>query len=126
MDHTLKFSDSHEWVRDNGDGTVTIGISEHAQQMLGDVVFVELPEIESEIDAGDNFSLVESVKAASDIYAPVTGVVIEVNEDLQTSPELINQEPYDGGWIVKVKLSDPDELDDLKDAAGYLASIEEE
>ncbi|MDE1515694.1 glycine cleavage system protein GcvH [Vibrio sp. dsl-7] len=126
MDHTLKFSDSHEWVRDNGDGTVTIGISEHAQQMLGDVVFVELPEIESEIDAGDNFSLVESVKAASDIYAPVTGVVIEVNEDLQTSPELINQEPYDGGWIVKVKLSDPDELEDLKDAAEYLASIEEE
>ncbi|QIL86613.1 glycine cleavage system protein GcvH (plasmid) [Vibrio sp. HDW18] len=126
MDHTLKFSDSHEWVRDNGDGTVTIGISEHAQQMLGDVVFVELPEIESEIDAGDNFSLVESVKAASDIYAPVTGVVIEVNEDLQTSPELINQEPYDGGWIVKVKLSDPDELDILKDAAEYLALIEEE
>ncbi|EGR2447930.1 TPA: glycine cleavage system protein GcvH [Vibrio cholerae] len=126
MDKTLKFTESHEWVRDNGDGTVTIGISEHAQKMLGDVVFVELPEIDAEIDAGDSFSLVESVKAASDIYAPVTGVVIEVNEDLQNSPELINEEPYDGGWIVKVKMSDPDELKDLKDAEEYLASIEED
>lgn len=125
MDKTLKFTESHEWVRDNGDGTVTIGISEHAQEMLGDVVFVELPEIDAEIDAGDSFSLVESVKAASDIYAPLTGVVIEVNEDLQNSPELINEEPYDGGWIVKVKMSDPDELKDLKDAEEYLASIEE-
>ncbi|BCI77592.1 glycine cleavage system protein GcvH [Vibrio cholerae] len=126
MDKTLKFTESHEWVRDNGDGTVTIGISEHAQEMLGDVVFVELPEIDAEIDAGDSFSLVESVKAASDIYAPVTGVVIEVNEDLQNSPELINEEPYDGGWIVKMKMSDPDELKDLKDAEEYLASIEED
>ncbi len=126
MDKTLKFTESHEWVHDNGDGTVTIGISEHAQEMLGDVVFVELPEIDAEIDAGDSFSLVESVKAASDIYAPVTGVVIEVNEDLQNSPELINEEPYDGGWIVKVKMSDPDELKDLKDAEEYLASIEED
>lgn len=126
MDKTLKFTESHEWVRDNGDGTVTIGISEHAQEMLGDVVFVELPEIDAEIDAGDSFSLVESVKAASDIYAPVTEVVIEVNEDLQNSPELINEEPYDGGWIVKVKMSDPDELKDLKDAEEYLASIEED
>ncbi|MGI3025261.1 glycine cleavage system protein GcvH [Vibrio cholerae] len=126
MDKTLKFTESHEWVRDNGDGTVTIGISEHAQEMLGDVVFVELPEIDAEIDAGDSFSLVESVKAASDIYAPVTGVVIEVNEDLQNSPELINEEPYDGGWIVKVKMFDPDELKDLKDAEEYLASIEED
>lgn len=126
MDKTLKFTESHEWVRDNGDGTVTIGISEHAQEMLGDVVFVELPEIDAEIDAGDSFSLVESVKAASDIYAPVTYVVIEVNEDSQNSPELINEEPYDGGWIVKVKMSDPDELKDLKDAEEYLASIEED
>ncbi len=126
MGKTLKFTESHEWVRDNGDGTVTIGISEHAQEMLGDVVFVELPEIDAEIDAGASFSLVESVKAASDIYAPVTGVVIEVNEDLQNSPELINEEPYDGGWIVKVKMSDPDELKDLKDAEEYLASIEED
>ncbi|GAB2647489.1 glycine cleavage system protein GcvH [Vibrio panuliri] len=126
MDKTLKFTDSHEWVRDNGDGTVTIGISEHAQEMLGDVVFVDLPEVENTIDAGDSFSLVESVKAASDIYAPVSGEIVEVNEELEDSPELINEEPYDGGWIAKVKLSDPAELDDLKDAEEYLSSIEEE
>lgn len=126
MDKTLKFTDSHEWVRDNGDGTVTIGISEHAQEMLGDVVFVELPEVDCECDAGESFSLVESVKAASDIYAPVSGVIVEVNEDLQDSPELINEQPYDGGWIVKVKLSDAAELDDLKDAEEYLSSIEED
>ncbi|HAS6053437.1 glycine cleavage system protein GcvH [Vibrio vulnificus] len=126
MDKTLKFTESHEWVRDNGDGTVTIGISEHAQEMLGDVVFVELPELEAEIEAGESFSLVESVKAASDIYAPVTGEVVEVNEELSDSPELINEDPYEGGWIVKVKLSDPSELDNLKDAEEYLNSIEED
>ncbi|HBB9945197.1 glycine cleavage system protein GcvH [Vibrio parahaemolyticus] len=126
MDKTLKFTDSHEWVRDNGDGTVTIGISEHAQEMLGDVVFVDLPDVEDEVEAGESFSLVESVKAASDIYSPVTGQVVEINEELQDSPELINEEPYEGGWIVKVKLSDPSELDDLKDAEEYLSSIEEE
>ncbi|EKO3713082.1 glycine cleavage system protein GcvH [Vibrio metschnikovii] len=126
MDKTLKFTDSHEWVRDNGDGTVTIGISEHAQAMLGDVVFVELPELESEFDAGDNFSLVESVKAASDIYAPVSGMVIEINEELSDRPELINDEPYDSGWIVKIKMSDASELDDLKDADEYLTLIEED
>lgn len=126
MDNTLKFADSHEWVRDNGDGTVTIGISEHAQEMLGDVVFVDLPEVEAEIEAGDSFSLVESVKAASDIYAPISGEIVEINEELEDSPELINEEPYEGGWIVKVKMSDPSELDDLKDAEEYLNSIEEE
>lgn len=126
MDNTLKFAESHEWVRDNGDGTVTIGISEHAQEMLGDVVFVDLPEVDTEIDAGDSFSLVESVKAASDIYAPITGVIVEINEELGDSPELINEEPYEGGWIVKVKMSDPSELDDLKDAEEYLSSIEED
>ncbi|HCG6639916.1 TPA: glycine cleavage system protein GcvH [Vibrio parahaemolyticus] len=126
MDKTLKFTDSHEWVRDNGDGTVTIGISEHAQEMLGDVVFVDLPDVEDEVEAGESFSLVESVKAASDIYSPVTGEVVEINEELEDSPELINEEPYEGGWIVKVKLFDPSELDDLKDAEEYLSSIEEE
>lgn len=126
MDNTLKFADSHEWVRDNGDGTVTIGISEHAQEMLGDVVFVDLPDVEDEIEAGDSFSLVESVKAASDIYAPISGEVVDINEELEDSPELINEEPYEGGWIVKVKMSDPSELDNLKDAEEYLNSIEEE
>ncbi len=126
MDNTLKFADSHEWVRDNGDGTATIGISEHAQEMLGDVVFVDLPDVEDEIEAGDSFSLVESVKAASDIYAPVTGEIVEINEELEDSPELINEEPYEGGWIVKVKMADPSELDNLKDAEEYLNSIEDE
>jgi glycine cleavage system H protein len=126
MDNTLKFAESHEWVRDNGDGTVTIGISEHAQEMLGDVVFVDLPETEDEIEAGESFSLVESVKAASDIYAPITGEIVEINEELEDSPELINEEPYEGGWIVKVKMSDASELDNLKDAEEYLNSIEDE
>ena len=126
MDNTLKFADSHEWVRDNGDGTVTIGISEHAQEMLGDVVFVDLPEVEDEIEAGDSFSLVESVKAASDIYAPISGEIVEINEELEDSPELINEEPYEGGWIVKVKMADASELDNLKDAEEFLNSIEDE
>ncbi|WP_394250480.1 glycine cleavage system protein GcvH [Vibrio profundi] len=126
MDNTLKFADSHEWVKDNGDGTVTIGISEHAQEMLGDVVFVDLPETEDEIEAGESFSLVESVKAASDIYAPITGEIVEINEELEDSPELINEEPYEGGWIVKVKMADASELGNLKDAEEYLSSIEED
>ena len=126
MDNTLKFADSHEWVRDNGDGTVTIGISEHAQEMLGDVVIVDLPEVEAEIEAGDSFALVESVKAASDIYAPITGEILEINEELEDSPELINEEPFEGGWIVKVKMSDASELDNLKSAEEYLNSIEDE
>ncbi len=86
MESTLKFTSSHEWVRDNGDGTVTVGISDHAQGLLGDVVFVDLPEIGDTTDAGDAFSLVESVKAASDIYAPITGEVVAINEDLEDSP----------------------------------------
>ncbi|MFA0162918.1 glycine cleavage system protein GcvH [Vibrio splendidus] len=125
MDNTLKFADSHEWVKDNGDGTVTIGISEHAQEMLGDVVFVDLPDTGDEIEAGESFSLVESVKAASDIYAPISGEIVEINEELEDSPELINEESYEGGWIVKVKMSDASELNNLKDAEEYLSSIEE-
>ena len=126
MDNTLKFADSHEWIKDNGDGTVTIGISEHAQEMLGDVVFVDLPDTGDEIEAGESFSLVESVKAASDIYAPISGEIVEINEELEDSPELINEESYEGGWIVKVKMSDASELNNLKDAEEYLSSIEED
>lgn len=126
MDNTLKFTDSHEWVRDNGDGTYTIGISDHAQEMLGDVVFVELPELDAEIEAGENFSLVESVKAASDIYAPISGTVVAINEDLADSPELINEEPYAGGWIVKITASDPSELENLKSAEDYQTLVDEE
>jgi len=121
-----KYAESHEWVRDNGDGSVTIGITDHAQELLGDVVFVELPEVGSEIEAGTEFSLVESVKAASDIYAPVSGEVIAVNEALDDSPELINEDSFEGAWIAKVKLSDASQLDKLMDAAGYEAKVADE
>ncbi|MFT2099694.1 glycine cleavage system protein GcvH [Marinomonas sp. GJ51-6] len=120
----LKYADSHEWVLDNGDGTVTIGITDHAQDLLGDVVYVELPEVGAEVTAKEQFSLVESVKAASDIYAPVNGEIIEVNEALDDAPELINESPFEGAWIAKVKLSDSADLDKLLDATGYADSIE--
>ncbi|WP_434361877.1 glycine cleavage system protein GcvH [Parasalinivibrio latis] len=123
MDKTLKFAESHEWVKDNGDGTVTVGISEHAQQLLGDVVFVELPEVGAEAEVGEAISQVESVKAASDIYSPVDGEVIAVNEELEESPELINEAPFEGGWIFKVKLAADTNLDHLMDAAKYEETI---
>lgn len=120
----LKYADSHEWVLDNGDGTVTVGITDHAQDLLGDVVYIELPEVGSEVTAAEQFSLVESVKAASDIYAPINGEVVEVNEALNDSPELINESPFESAWIAKIKLSDSADLDKLLDAASYSASIE--
>ncbi len=126
MENTLKFAESHEWVRDNGDGTITMGISEHAQGLLGDVVFVDLPEVGDSTEAGESFSLVESVKAASDIYAPITGEIVEINEELEDSPELINEEPYEGGWIAKIKVADIEELSKLIDGEKYLANIEED
>ena len=126
MEKDLKFTASHEWVRENGDGTVTVGISNHAQGLLGDVVFVDLPDVDDEVTAGENFSLVESVKAASDIYAPISGVIIEINEELEDSPELVNEEPYEGGWIAKIKLSDEGQLESLIPGDQYLESIEEE
>lgn len=126
MENTLKFAESHEWVRDNGDGTITMGISNHAQGLLGDVVFVDLPDVGDSTEAGESFSLVESVKAASDIYAPVTGEIVEINEELEDSPELINEEPYEGGWIAKIKVADVEELSKLIDGEKYLASIDED
>lgn len=120
----LKYADSHEWVLDNGDGTVTVGITDHAQDLLGDVVYVELPEVGAEVTATEQFSLVESVKAASDIYAPVNGEVIAVNNALNDAPELINEVPFEGAWIAKIKLSDTADLDKLLDAPGYSATIE--
>jgi glycine cleavage system H protein len=126
MENKLKFAETHEWVLDNGDGTITLGISNQAQKFLGDVVFVDLPEIGDETEVGEAFSLVESVKAASDIYSPVTGEVVEINEDLQDSPELINESPYSAGWIAKIKLSDAAELNDLLTNEDYQAANEEE
>ncbi|MEA3405985.1 MAG: glycine cleavage system protein GcvH [Pseudomonadota bacterium] len=121
---SLKFSEEHEWIQDNGDGTVTVGITDFAQKQLGDLVFVELPEVDTEIDKGDSISVIESVKAASDLYAPVDGTIVEVNEELEDEPELINEDAM-VNWIMKVKLSDPSDLDDLMDEEAYQACIEE-
>ena len=119
----LKYTKSHEWVRDEGDGTVTIGITDHAQELLGDLVFVELPEVGADLTAGDACCVVESVKAASDVYAPVSGEVLEVNEMLADTPEIINDSAFDDGWLFKIQLSAEVELDDLMDADAYEAEI---
>jgi glycine cleavage system H protein len=122
----LRYNDSHEWVLDNGDGTVTIGITDHAQEALGDVVFVELPDVGRNLAKGDEFGVIESVKAASDLYAPVAGEIIAVNETLEDAPETINEAPYDGGWIMKVRIEDTASLDDLLDADAYQAVAAED
>lgn len=122
----LKYASSHEWVRLEGDGTAVIGITDHAQAALGDVVYVELPEEGADIDAGAEVAVVESVKAASDIYSPVTGAVIEINPVLEEQPEAINQSPYVDGWLFRVKLSNQNELEDMLDRDEYLLSIEED
>ena len=126
MSKNRKYAKSHEWALDNGDSTVTVGISEHAQEALGDIVFVELPEPGQALEAGDTFGVVESVKAASDLYSPVSGEVLEVNEALLDSPELINQSPLSEGWLMKVKLENEAELDDLLDETGYQEVVEAE
>ncbi|OKY26325.1 MULTISPECIES: glycine cleavage system protein GcvH [Thalassotalea] len=122
----LKYATSHEWVRNEGDGTVTIGITEHAQELLGDMVFVELPEVGESVSTGDDVAVAESVKAASDIYAPVSGEVIAVNEELEDSPELVNSDAFGDGWMFKIKLDDTSELENLLDAEGYENSIDED
>lgn len=122
----LKYTREHEWVRSDGNGEYTVGITEHAQELLGDMVFVDLPEVGSIVDIGSECAVVESVKAASDIYVPLTGEVIEVNEDLASSPELINEQPYQEGWIFRIKISDESELSDLLDADAYSALLAEE
>jgi glycine cleavage system H protein len=122
----LKYTKSHEWVRSEDDGTVTIGITDHAQELLGDLVFVELPEVGSEMSAEDAVCVVESVKAASDVYMPVSGEVVEVNDSLADAPETINDSPYDDGWLIRVQPSSPDELEDLMDADSYDAEIAED
>ena len=121
----LKYAKSHEWVRVEGDAAI-VGITDHAQDQLGDMVYVELPEVGSQYAAGDACAVVESVKAASDVYAPVSGEVVEVNEALADSPELVNQDAYGDGWIMRLRLSDPAELDGLMDADGYAAYVESE
>lgn len=118
----LRYAASHEWVLDHQDGTVTVGITDHAQQALGDVVFVELPEVGQSLSKGKEFGVIESVKAASDLYSPVDGEVIEVNEALEDAPETVNEAPYEGGWIMKVRVEGP-ALEGLLDADAYQASL---
>ena len=122
----LRYAASHEWVRPEGNGVFTVGITEHAQELLGDMVFLDLPDEGDQIAMGDDVAVAESVKAASDVYAPITGEVLEVNEDLEDSPELVNSDPYGDGWFFKVKADDISEVESLLDANGYAESIEDE
>ncbi|MDX1341149.1 glycine cleavage system protein GcvH [Reinekea sp. G2M2-21] len=115
----LKYANSHEWVREDGNDVVVVGISDFAQEKLGDVVFVELPEEGAEVTAGDPVAVVESVKAASDIYSPVSGTIVEVNSSLEDAPEQVNEDAYENGWFFKVKMTDQGELGDLMDADSY-------
>ena len=118
----LRYAASHEWVLDHQDCTVTIGITDHAQEALGDVVFVELPEVGQSLSKGKEFGVIESVKAASDLYSPVNGEVIEVNEALEDAPETVNDAPYEGGWIMKVRVTDQ-AFEGLLDADAYQATL---
>ncbi len=122
----LKYLSSHEWARVEEDGTVTIGITDHAQEALGDVVFVELPDVGTNVSAGEEAGVVESVKAASDIYSLVSGEVIEINETLQDAPETVNASPYDDGWFFRVRPDDLSELDEALDAADYRQLLEDD
>jgi glycine cleavage system H protein len=121
----LKFLSSHEWARIESDGTITIGISDHAQDLLGDIVFVELPEVGQTLDAESDAAIVESVKAASDVYSPISGEVKEVNSLLEDQPEIINSSPYEDGWFYKISPSDLSELDNLLSPKDYSAVCED-
>ena len=120
----LLYRESHEWVRYDEDGTATVGISDHAQAQLGDMVFVEVPEPGMSYEQGDACAVVESVKAASDVYAPLTGEITENNSALEDQPELVNTDPYGDGWLFRMQLSDPSELDGLLDAEAYAETVE--
>ena len=120
----LKFLSSHEWARVESDGTITIGISDHAQDLLGDIVFVELPEVGQSVDAENDTAIVESVKAASEINSPLSGEVIAINEELEDNPEIINSSPYDDGWFYQLSPSNIEELDSLLDQEEYINSCE--
>lgn len=121
----LKYATTHEWVRVDDDGVATVGISHHAQDALGDIVFVDLPEIGAAVNAKDEVAVVESVKAASDIYSPVSGEIVAINEALVDAPETVNSQPYDRGWFFKVAMSDETELDELMDAEAYAEHVED-
>jgi len=115
----MKYTEEHEWLKPEADGIVIVGISEHAAEQLGDIVFIELPETETEVAKGDEIVVIQSVKAASDILAPLDGEIVEINDALEASPGLVNEDPLDGGWFFKMKLADPSELDSLMTEAEY-------
>ena len=122
----LSYAKTHEWVGNDGDGTVTVGITEYAQSSLGDLVFVDLPSVGDKFGAGDVVAVVESVKAASDIYAPVDGEIVEINEELADSPERVNEDPFGEGWLFKMTVNETEHLENLLDADAYAAIVEEE
>jgi glycine cleavage system H protein len=122
----LRYTKTHEWLQVRGDGTATVGITDHAQEALGDIVYVETPEIGRRVGAGEAVAVVESVKAASDIYAPLAGEVVDVNVALADTPEAINQNAYEDGWIFTLRLADPGAIGGLLDAAGYEAAVHAE
>lgn len=119
----LKYVASHEWLRQEEDGTITVGITEHAQDLLGDIVFVELPEVGANLEADEQAGVVESVKAASDVYAPIAGEVVAINEDLVGAPETANSDPYGEGWFFRIKPVNPADYDGLLNAEQYAAEI---
>ncbi len=121
----LKYASSHEWARLESDGTVVVGITDHAQEALGDIVYIELPEMGAAVDAGAEVAVVESVKAASDIYSPITGEVVEINPALEDEPETVNSSPYADGWLFRVKVGSTDELEEMMDADGYQVVVDE-
>lgn len=119
----LKYSSTHEWVRVEEDGTLTIGITDHAQEMLGDLVYVELPSLETPVRLGEECAVVESVKAASDVYTPISGEIVEINEALQDIPGAVNTDPYGDGWLFRIKPGNENELENLMSAAEYKEQI---
>jgi glycine cleavage system H protein len=125
FDKDVRYLKTHEWARRDGD-EIVVGISDYAQSTLSDVVYVELPEVDDDIEQGDQLGVVESVKAAGDVYAPMSGTVIAVNEALEDAPELVNEEPFGAGWLVRLAPSDPGEWESLLDAKAYKAVVEEE
>ena len=122
----LRYTQTHEWVRVEDDGTLVIGITDHAQSQLGELVFADLPDIGANVSAADEVCVIESVKAASDIYSPISGKIIEINEDLEESPGLVNSDPYGDGWLFRLDPSDPDEFSELLDADSYTQYLEED
>jgi glycine cleavage system H protein len=125
LDQQARYAKTHEWAR-REDGEIVCGISDHAQESLSDIVYVELPEVGDVFEQGESFGVVESVKAASDLYAPVSGEIVAVNQALETTPELVNQDPYGEGWMIRIRPSRPEEFEQLLDAEAYAALVAEE